>query len=89
MDSTSYTYVDTPVALHAMVEALSAAREVAVDLENHHYRSFQGFCCLMQLSTRAHDYIVDALALRSEIGPALAPLFADSQASLHPLTLLP
>lgn len=31
----------------------------------------------MQLSTRAADYIVDTLALRAELGPAMAPLFAD------------
>jgi len=37
----------------------------------------QGFCCLMQLSTRAEDFVVDALALRSHIGPVLGPIFAD------------
>ena len=28
----------------------------------------QGFCCLMQLSTRSEDLIIDTLALRSHIG---------------------
>lgn len=41
-----------------------------MDLEAHSYRSFQGFTCLIQLSTRAADYVVDALALRSHIGEA-------------------
>ena len=27
-------------------------------------RSFQGFTCLMQLSSRSADYVVDCLALR-------------------------
>jgi exosome complex exonuclease RRP6 len=40
-------------------------------------RSFQGFTCLIQISTRSEDWLVDALALRSRIGPALAPLLAD------------
>jgi len=31
----------------------------------------------MQLSTRAEDFVVDALALRSHIGPVLGPIFAD------------
>jgi hypothetical protein len=32
----------------------------------------QGFTCLMQVSTRSADYVVDTLALRSALGPALA-----------------
>ena len=40
----------------------------------------QGFCCLMQLSTRAEDFLVDVLALRPHVGPVLAPIFADPQA---------
>ncbi len=44
-------------------------------------RSFQGFCCLMQVSTRTADYLVDVIALRSHIGPHLAPMFADTKVS--------
>lgn len=33
----------------------------------------------MQISTRADDYIIDALALRSHLGAALAGPFADPQ----------
>ena len=40
-------------------------------------RSFQGFTCLVQISSRSHDYVVDALALRPFLGPALRPLLAD------------
>jgi hypothetical protein len=40
-------------------------------------RSFQGFTCLMQLSSRTKDWVVDCLALRNHLGPALAPIFAD------------
>ena len=39
----------------------------------------QGFCCLMQLSTRSEDFLVDVLALRPHVGPVLAPVFADTQ----------
>jgi exosome complex exonuclease RRP6 len=42
----------------------------------------QGFCCLMQLSTRAEDFLVDVLALRPHVGPILAPVFADPQACM-------
>lgn len=60
-----------------MVQHLSTAKEVALDLEHHHYRSFQGFTCLMQLSTRQEDFIVDTLALRAHLGAALTPIFAE------------
>lgn len=40
-------------------------------------RSYQGFTCLLQLSTRTHDWVVDTLALRGQLGPALGPLLAD------------
>jgi 3'-5' exonuclease len=40
-------------------------------------RSFQGFTCLMQLSTRSQDFIVDTLRLRSEIRPILCRPFAN------------
>ena len=62
--------MDTPAALAAMAERLASTREVAVDLEHHSHRSFQGFTCLMQLSTRSEDFVVDTIALRSEIGVA-------------------
>jgi exosome complex exonuclease RRP6 len=38
-----------------------------VDLEHHDYRSFQGFTCLMQISTRDEDFVIDALVLRNEL----------------------
>ena len=40
-------------------------------------RSFQGFTCLIQISGRSHDYVVDAIALRAFLGPALRPLLTD------------
>lgn len=61
---------------------------VQVDLEAHSYRSFQGFVCLMQISTRpgmgaggaggvGGDWLVDTLCLRHLIGPKLGPIFAN------------
>ncbi|GAB4823405.1 hypothetical protein N2152v2_010451 [Parachlorella kessleri] len=76
-DATPFEFIDTLPALCAAAERLAAAQEIAVDLEAHSYRSFQGFCCLIQISTRAEDMIVDALALRSHLGEVLGPVFAD------------
>uniref|UniRef100_A0A8C9JRS2 Exosome complex component 10 n=1 Tax=Panthera tigris altaica TaxID=74533 RepID=A0A8C9JRS2_PANTA len=48
-------------------EKLLACQEFAVDLEHHSYRSFLGLTCLMQISTRTEDFIVDTLELRSDM----------------------
>ena len=48
-----------------------------VDLEHHQFRSFQGFTCLMQISTRKEDFIIDTLELRHLIGPQLRSIFSN------------
>ncbi|XP_067623161.1 exosome complex component 10 homolog [Eurosta solidaginis] len=40
---------------------------MAIDVEHHSYRTFQGFTCLVQISTRHKDYLFDALELRDEM----------------------
>ncbi|KAG5468767.1 hypothetical protein CUR178_01603 [Leishmania enriettii] len=74
LDACPLTFVDTPAALQAMVKKLLLSSEIAVDLEHHDFYSYQGFTCLMQISTREEDFIVDCLQLRSSMG-ALAPVF--------------
>ncbi|KAF9015850.1 hypothetical protein BDZ89DRAFT_435244 [Hymenopellis radicata] len=66
-DTTSFTWVNTTEALQAMLDKLRQATEIAVDLEHHSYRTYAGFLCLMQLSTREEDWIIDAIALRDEL----------------------
>lgn len=78
IDARPIELTDTLPGLKKIAEKLAKEREVACDLEAHQYRSFQGFVCLMQLSTRTEDFVVDAIALREHIGPALGPIFADS-----------
>ncbi|ETV91828.1 hypothetical protein H310_13657 [Aphanomyces invadans] len=67
LDDATYTYVDTVDGLASMLEALQAVPMFAVDLENHSFHSFQGFLCLMQISTWDCDWLVDTLALRSHL----------------------
>ena len=50
-----------------MLEKLRQAQEIAADLEHHRHRSFNGFVCLMQISTRCDDFVVDTLTLREEL----------------------
>ena len=67
LESTPCTWVDTPLKLKEMLEKLKKATEIAVDLEHHSQHSFQGFLCLMQVSTRTEDFLVDTIELRSEL----------------------
>lgn len=79
LDRVPCTWVDTEDGLKKLVDALEApgVLEIAIDLEAHSYRSFQGFVCLMQLSTRDEDWLVDTLALRAHM-QLLSPVFTDA-----------
>jgi hypothetical protein len=59
-----------------MLSKLRNATEIAVDLEHHSYRSYAGFLCLMQISDRDQDWIIDLLAVRDEI-ETLNEVFTD------------
>ncbi|XP_028266781.1 exosome complex component 10 [Parambassis ranga] len=67
MAETTLSYIDTLEDLVALNEKLCKLSEFAVDLEHHSYRSFLGLTCLMQISTREEDFIIDTLELRSEM----------------------
>ncbi|XP_067226929.1 exosome component 10 isoform X1 [Chanodichthys erythropterus] len=60
-------FINTLDDLVALNEKLAKTTEFAVDLEHHSYRSFLGITCLMQISTREEDFIIDVLELRSEM----------------------
>lgn len=67
LSETPLMYVDKEGDLNVMLKELEQAKEIAIDVEHHSYRTFQGITCLLQLSTRTKDYIVDTLALREEL----------------------
>ncbi|XP_020785467.2 exosome component 10 [Boleophthalmus pectinirostris] len=67
LSETKLTYIDTLEELVTLNEKLCKQNEFAVDLEHHSYRSFLGITCLMQISTREEDFIIDTLELRSEM----------------------
>ncbi|KAF4548610.1 Exosome complex exonuclease rrp6-like protein [Elsinoe fawcettii] len=60
-ESTTATFVDTEEAVDEMLEELKQAKEIAIDLEHHDYRTYIGLVSLMQISTRNRDWIVDTL----------------------------
>ncbi|RSH77767.1 exosome nuclease subunit [Apiotrichum porosum] len=66
-EDTPFEFVDTPERLAALTEELLRSKEIAVDLEHHSMRTYNGITCLMQISTRKSDWVVDTLALRAEL----------------------
>jgi exosome complex exonuclease RRP6 len=71
-----FEYIDEEDDLLRVVDELIGIKELAVDLEHHSIRSFQGITCLMQMSSREKDYIIDVIALRSHMY-LLSPIFAN------------
>ncbi|XP_014256853.1 exosome component 10 isoform X1 [Cimex lectularius] len=67
LEETQLIYVQTEKELELMVADLLQQNEFSVDLEHHSYRSFMGFTCLMQISTKDTDFIIDALKLRHKM----------------------
>jgi len=76
LDDTEAKWVSTPEDFQQMLTKLKNATEIAVDLEHHSYRSYSGFLCLLQLSDRNEDWVVDLLAVREEV-EALNEVFTD------------
>lgn len=71
-----FLFVDTKDCFERLLDELDGEIELAVDLEHHSYRTFQGITCLMQLSTRSKNYIIDTIALRRYMNE-LIKIFAD------------
>lgn len=75
-DSTEASWIDTVEKLNKMTAELKSETEIAVDLEHHDYRSYYGIVCLMQISTREKDYLVDTISLREDL-QVLNEIFAN------------
>uniref|UniRef100_A0A8W4FHT2 Exosome complex component 10 n=1 Tax=Sus scrofa TaxID=9823 RepID=A0A8W4FHT2_PIG len=67
VEETPCHFVSSLDELVELNEKLLKCQEFAVDLEHHSYRSFLGLTCLMQISTRTEDFIIDTLELRSDM----------------------
>ncbi|KAJ8954382.1 hypothetical protein NQ318_011055 [Aromia moschata] len=67
IEDTPLIEVNEPAQIEELIEVLRNCKEFAVDLEHHSYRSFMGITCLMQISTRKQDYLIDTLALRDKL----------------------
>jgi ribonuclease D len=79
-------WIATPSALEVLARDISRAPLVAVDTESDSLFSYFEKVCLLQISTREIDYVVDPLALSPAQNGAhaggldlLAPFFADEK----------
>lgn len=79
LESTPFKLVEEVKDLKLLANKLRSVDEFAVDLEHNQYRSFQGLTCLMQISTRTEDFVVDTLKLRVHVGPYLRDIFKDQK----------
>ncbi|KAB5526371.1 ribonuclease H-like domain-containing protein [Coniochaeta sp. 2T2.1] len=76
-ESTTAKWVDTYEGVLEMLEELKKAKEIAVDLEHHDFRSYVGLTSLMQISTREKDWVVDTLRPWRHKLEVLNEVFAD------------
>ncbi|MFZ4827720.1 MAG: ribonuclease D [Phototrophicaceae bacterium] len=70
-----FIYVDRQSTFDLMLEDLLQQSLIAVDIESNGLHVYREHVCLIQLSTREHDYIVDPLRKMNLEG--LAQVFAD------------
>ncbi|WYZ34140.1 hypothetical protein EsH8_I_000416 [Colletotrichum jinshuiense] len=77
VETTEAIYVDTYEGVLEMLEELKKAKEIAVDLEHHDFRTYVGLTSLMQISTREQDWIVDTLKPWRQQLEVLNEVFAD------------
>ncbi|MCZ7546848.1 MAG: ribonuclease D [Anaerolineae bacterium] len=69
------TFIDTPQSLRRLLDDLRDAPLLAVDTESNSLYAYRERVCLIQVSTRRADYLIDPLALDDM--SALSPLMAD------------
>ncbi len=66
--TTPLEFIDTKEQLEKFINLISNSyNEIAIDLEHHSKESYLGITCLIQISTRDTDYILDAIKLRSHL----------------------
>ncbi|KAJ4293007.1 exosome nuclease subunit [Collariella sp. IMI 366227] len=77
IEKTKAIWVDTYEGVLEMLDELKQAKEIALDLEHHDFRSYTGLLSLMQISTREKDWIVDTLVPWRHKLEVLNEVFAD------------
>ncbi|KAL3944517.1 MAG: hypothetical protein SGBAC_001385, partial [Bacillariaceae sp.] len=75
----SATLIDTSKALKDLAKRIETEgiREIALDLEAHSYRSFDGMICLIQMTFNKENFLIDPFPLWKHISEALGPILAN------------
>lgn len=74
----SFIIIDTEEQLKEVIaNDIKLSKSLGVDVEQSNKSSYQGYVCLIQISTEKYDYIIDAIALHDVIQENLSPIFAD------------
>ncbi|ELP85248.1 exosome complex exonuclease RRP6, putative [Entamoeba invadens IP1] len=66
-ENTPLLFVQNMDELNRLIKTLNNVDQFAVDVEHHSEHSYNGFACLMQISTRSEDFVVDVITLRDSI----------------------
>ncbi|CAD6194017.1 unnamed protein product [Caenorhabditis auriculariae] len=76
LENTPVTIVATKEQLECLLNKLKNVKEFAVDVEANDMRSYMGLTCLVQISTRTEDFIIDPFPVWESMG-ILNEVFAD------------
>lgn len=77
VEKSAAIWVDTFEGVLDMLEDLKQAPEIAIDLEHHDFRTYNGLLSLMQVSTRDKDWVIDTLKPWRHRLEVLNEVFAD------------
>ena len=67
INETKLSFIETEESLNEMIEKLKSSKEISIDLEHHSKESYLGITCLIQISNRKEDFIIDSLKLRNNL----------------------
>ncbi|CDW82708.1 3-5 exonuclease family protein [Stylonychia lemnae] len=74
-----YQYIDSADKLQEILQNLYRYNVLGIDLENHHLNSYNGFLCLIQITTPNYEtYLIDCLKLREDVKTYLGAIFESS-----------
>ncbi|OTF81956.1 exosome component 10-like protein [Euroglyphus maynei] len=62
-----FKFINKRDDLCELIRELKNYKEIAIDLEHHSFRSYQGLTCLLQISTDDTDYIIDVFPLWNDM----------------------
>jgi len=75
MDTRPWEWIDTVPGLEGLARDIEKEKIIGIDTESDSFHHYQEQVCLVQVSTKARDYLLDPIAVKDL--SALARVFAD------------